>query len=226
MLLITTKCLFTHACGKRLINVNPCHGIMLSALLGERPPKRQRLMLTRDEIQLLLAHDACPRGHEVTVIESADGGPPTVVGLINWTTLEAVNYVEIDPPPLLRGWDLSVLVLLCIGVIWWSGNAAPVSPSRRERAGCRSLRPRERCGVRFGQGRSTSRSPGSRARLCGPTGRSTHRPWTREMLWHSGAGDEQVRRTHEVAGVPMPSARLCHPGPIFPLQLPAERGWQ
>lgn len=45
MLLITTKCLFTHACGKRLVNANPCHGIMLSALLGERPPKRQRLML-------------------------------------------------------------------------------------------------------------------------------------------------------------------------------------
>jgi integrase len=37
MLLITTKCLFTHACGKRLINANPWHGIMLSALLGERP---------------------------------------------------------------------------------------------------------------------------------------------------------------------------------------------
>jgi Arm DNA-binding domain len=37
MLLITTKCLFTHACGKRLINANPCHGIRLSALLGERP---------------------------------------------------------------------------------------------------------------------------------------------------------------------------------------------
>ncbi|MDP1899818.1 MAG: tyrosine-type recombinase/integrase [Rubrivivax sp.] len=54
MLLITTKCLFTHACGKRLINVNPCHGIMLSALLGERPPKRQRLMLTREELHLLL----------------------------------------------------------------------------------------------------------------------------------------------------------------------------
>lgn len=54
MLLITTKCLFTHACGKRLINANPCHGIMLSALLGERPPKRQRLMLTREELHLLL----------------------------------------------------------------------------------------------------------------------------------------------------------------------------
>jgi integrase len=54
MLLITTKCLFTHACGKRLINANPCHGIMLSALLGERPPKRKRLMLTREELHLLL----------------------------------------------------------------------------------------------------------------------------------------------------------------------------
>ncbi len=54
MLLITTKCLFTHACGKRLISANPCHGIMLSALLGEWPPKRQRLMPTRDELHLLL----------------------------------------------------------------------------------------------------------------------------------------------------------------------------
>ena len=50
MLLITTKCLF-----KRLINANPCHGIMLSALLGERPPRRQRLRLTRGELKLLLA---------------------------------------------------------------------------------------------------------------------------------------------------------------------------
>ena len=54
MLLITTKCLFSHACGKRLINANSCHGSMLSALLGERPPKRQRLMLTREERHVLL----------------------------------------------------------------------------------------------------------------------------------------------------------------------------
>lgn len=55
MLLIAAKCLFSHARGKRLINANPCHGIMLSALLDERPPKRQRLMLTREELHLLLA---------------------------------------------------------------------------------------------------------------------------------------------------------------------------
>lgn len=54
LLHITAKCLFTHGCGKRLINVNPCSGIMITALLGPRPPVRKRLMLTRAELQLLL----------------------------------------------------------------------------------------------------------------------------------------------------------------------------
>ena len=34
--------------------MNPCVGIMLSALLGPRPPIRKRLMLTREELHLLL----------------------------------------------------------------------------------------------------------------------------------------------------------------------------
>jgi hypothetical protein len=54
LLQVTAKCLFTHACGKRLINVNPCSGIMLSAVLGPRPPVRKRLMLRREELKLLL----------------------------------------------------------------------------------------------------------------------------------------------------------------------------
>lgn len=54
LLHITAKRLFTHACGKRLINVNPCAGIMISALLGLRPPVRKRLMLTRNELHLRL----------------------------------------------------------------------------------------------------------------------------------------------------------------------------
>ncbi len=54
LLHVTAKCLFTHACGKRLINVNPCVGIMITALLGPRPPVRKRLMLTREELHLLL----------------------------------------------------------------------------------------------------------------------------------------------------------------------------
>jgi integrase len=54
LLHVAAKCLFTHACGKRLINANPCVGIMISALLGPRPPVRKRLMLTREELHLLL----------------------------------------------------------------------------------------------------------------------------------------------------------------------------
>ncbi|EPD41516.1 MULTISPECIES: tyrosine-type recombinase/integrase [Delftia] len=54
LLHVTAKCLFTHGCGKRLLNVNPCVGIMISALLGPRPAVRKRLMLTRDELHLLL----------------------------------------------------------------------------------------------------------------------------------------------------------------------------
>lgn len=53
MLLVATKSVFTHACGKRLLDANPCKGIMLAALLGPRPPIRKRLMLTREELHLL-----------------------------------------------------------------------------------------------------------------------------------------------------------------------------
>ncbi len=102
-------------------------------LYHRRPPgpsDRYELWLRDDtgqELQFTIHTRTMParRGHEVTVIEVVDGGPPTVVALINWTTLEAANYVEIDPPPLLRGRDLGVLILLCIGAIWWFGNAAP-----------------------------------------------------------------------------------------------------
>ena len=102
-------------------------------LYHRRPPgpsDRYELWLRDDsdqEVQFTIHTRTMParRGHEVTVIESVGGGPPTVVALINWTTLEAANYVEIDPPPLLRGRDLGVLILLCIGAIWWFGNAAP-----------------------------------------------------------------------------------------------------
>lgn len=145
-------------------------------LYHRRPPgasDRYELWLRDDtgqEVQFTIHTRTMParRGHEVTVIESAGGGPPTVA-LINWTTLEAVNYAEIDPPRLLRGWDLGVLVLLCIGAIWWFGNAAPGVAVAVGGAGCRSLRA-------FGQGRSTSRSPGLRGSLCAPTVLSTHRP--------------------------------------------------
>lgn len=54
-ILTTTTQLFAHACGKRMIDVNPCVGITLKALMGPRPPVKKRVMLTEDELRALLA---------------------------------------------------------------------------------------------------------------------------------------------------------------------------
>lgn len=53
-ILTSAKLLFAHACGKRLINANPCAGIELKALMGPRPPVRKRVMLAEEELRTLL----------------------------------------------------------------------------------------------------------------------------------------------------------------------------
>lgn len=53
-ILTSAKLLFAHACGKRLIDVNPCIGIELTALMGARPPIRKRVMLSEDELRTLM----------------------------------------------------------------------------------------------------------------------------------------------------------------------------
>ncbi|SAL12103.1 phage integrase [Caballeronia sordidicola] len=53
-LLTVMKALFRHAAGKKIINVNPAIGVELSAILGERPEKRKRLMLTAEELHVLM----------------------------------------------------------------------------------------------------------------------------------------------------------------------------
>jgi integrase len=53
-ILTSTKKLFEHACGKRLIDINPCLGINLTSLMGARPPIRKRVMLTEIELRALL----------------------------------------------------------------------------------------------------------------------------------------------------------------------------
>jgi integrase len=54
MLLVTAKMLFRHAVGKRLIVTNPCVGVELTALKGKRPPVKRRLMLSDEELHVLL----------------------------------------------------------------------------------------------------------------------------------------------------------------------------
>lgn len=49
--------IFKHAAGKKLIVASPCAGIQLEAIIGKRPEKRTRLMLTDDEIAVLMNAD-------------------------------------------------------------------------------------------------------------------------------------------------------------------------
>lgn len=54
MLLTTARMLFKHAAGRKLVVVNPCIGIDLTALMGRRPTTKRRLMLSREELGSLL----------------------------------------------------------------------------------------------------------------------------------------------------------------------------
>lgn len=54
-ILTSAKKLFDHAIGKQIINVNPCNGIELTALIGPRPPVKRRIMLSENEIINLLS---------------------------------------------------------------------------------------------------------------------------------------------------------------------------
>lgn len=48
------KMLFAHACGKKLIEVNPSFGIELTALMGPRLPVHKHVMVTEEERRILL----------------------------------------------------------------------------------------------------------------------------------------------------------------------------
>ncbi len=48
------KALFKHATGKKIIFSNPCSGIQLEAIIGKRPEVRRRLMLTEQELSVLM----------------------------------------------------------------------------------------------------------------------------------------------------------------------------
>jgi integrase len=57
MLLTTARMVFRHAAGRKLVASNPCIGIDLTALMGKRPSKRRRLMLSREELGVVMRAD-------------------------------------------------------------------------------------------------------------------------------------------------------------------------
>ena len=70
------------------------------------------------------------RGHEVSLILTKRK-VPKVLGLGNWTTIDAVNYVDTDAPPLLRLADVAVLLVILVSmvVIWAGAGAALFTPT-------------------------------------------------------------------------------------------------
>jgi hypothetical protein len=58
------------------------------------------------------------RGHEVTLLADAHA----VRAIVNWSTGMSVNYLRVDPPPLLRLRDLWVPPALLIALASWLGD--------------------------------------------------------------------------------------------------------
>lgn len=53
-LMVVVRSIFGHAVSRRQINFNPATGIDLKSVLGDRPPKRKRVMLDKGELHVLL----------------------------------------------------------------------------------------------------------------------------------------------------------------------------
>jgi hypothetical protein len=58
------------------------------------------------------------RGHDVTLLADA----LAVRGIVNWSTGIRVNYLRVDPPPLLRLRDLWGPPALLIALVTWLGD--------------------------------------------------------------------------------------------------------
>lgn len=63
------------------------------------------------------------RGHDVSVVAVAGVSALRVLAMINWTTADAVNYVRADPPSLLLGSDVAVVVSVLVAMVVVFGDA-------------------------------------------------------------------------------------------------------
>ena len=61
------------------------------------------------------------RGHDVSLIVTAHA-VPRVLGLVNCSTIDGVNYARTDAPPLLRVWEFVTLPVTFLGaaILWGS----------------------------------------------------------------------------------------------------------
>lgn len=66
-LYIVTRELFKHAAGQHIIQVNPAMGISLESLIGKRPKAKVRLMLTDDELAVVMRAAGMNRQNQLSV---------------------------------------------------------------------------------------------------------------------------------------------------------------
>ncbi|WP_286938860.1 tyrosine-type recombinase/integrase [Achromobacter sp. UBA4530] len=66
-LYIVTRELFKHAAGQHIIQVNPAMGISLESLIGKRPKAKVRLMLTDEELAVVMRADGMNRQNQLSV---------------------------------------------------------------------------------------------------------------------------------------------------------------
>ncbi|WP_334166345.1 integrase family protein [Achromobacter mucicolens] len=66
-LYIVTRELFKHAAGQHIIQVNPAMGISLESLIGKRPKAKVRLMLTDEELAVVMRAEGMNRQNQLSV---------------------------------------------------------------------------------------------------------------------------------------------------------------
>lgn len=140
-LLVVLKAIFRHAAGKKLINVNPCLGVELTALIGKRPEVRRRLMLTEAELHVVLNAAMSKENLLAVRVLAATGVRVSELYTARWehVYLEEGRWhipktktgPEMDIPllPLVVGWLRELHVLAC-----GSGYVLPARAQKRMEA--------------------------------------------------------------------------------------------
>lgn len=112
--------IFKHGLTRHVVTANPCAGISIAAICGKPEPKRQRLKLTEDELQVILpalpgigAENAlavkiqlatCKRLGELTKAEWAHVDFDRAEWFVPDQNRETGRCVTISLPPAIVGW--------------------------------------------------------------------------------------------------------------------------
>jgi integrase len=126
--------IFKHAAGKKIIVASPCAGISLDSVIGKRPEVKKRLMLTDDELHVLLTAKMRDENKLALAVMLATGVRASELMMAQrehvfldekrWHIPKSKTGPEMDIPlaPLVVEWFQRLFVL--------AGNSGYVLPAR------------------------------------------------------------------------------------------------